>query len=68
MCTLKDSKNFFKQSLSLYTSCLFSMLLNDDIADIEKPDGICSITYVVNELSGLILHPLIFSVKHSTPA
>ena len=37
------------QSLPLYTSCLFSMLLNDDIVDIEKPDGLCSLTFVVNE-------------------
>ena len=27
------------------------MLLNDDIVDIEKPDGICSLTFAVNELS-----------------
>ena len=31
------------------------MLLNDDIADIAKPDGICAPTSVVNELSGLRL-------------
>ena len=37
-CFLKDSQNFFIQSLPLYTSCLFSMLLNKDIVDIEKPD------------------------------
>ena len=28
------------QSLPLYTSCLFSMLLNDGIVEFEKPDGI----------------------------
>ena len=44
-CSLKDSQNFFIQSLSLYTSCLFSMLLNDDIVDIEKSDGIFRIIY-----------------------
>ena len=27
------------QPLPLYTSCLFSILLNDNIVDIEKPDG-----------------------------
>ena len=47
-CSLKDSQNFFMQSLSLYTSYLFSMLLNHDIVDIEKPDGICSLTAIVN--------------------
>ena len=29
------------------------MLLNEDIADIEKPDGICSLTFVVDKFSGL---------------
>ena len=27
---------------------LFSKLLNDDTADIEKPDGICSTAFVVD--------------------
>ena len=36
-CSLKDSENFFMQPLPLHTSCLFSVLVNDDIADIEKP-------------------------------
>ena len=36
------------------------MLLNEDIADIEKPDGICSLTFVIDELLGLFLHSLIF--------
>ena len=40
-CSLNDLRNFFIQSLSLYTSFLLSMLLRDDIVDIEKPDGIC---------------------------
>ena len=30
-CSLKDSQNFFMQFPPLYTSCLFSMSLNDDI-------------------------------------
>ena len=29
------------------------MLLNEDIADIEKPDGLCSLTFAVDEFSGL---------------
>ena len=41
------------------------MLLNDDIVDIEKPDGICSPNFVVNEFSGLFLHPSTFPSKHS---
>ena len=34
------------QSLPLNTSCLFSILLNDDIVDIENPDGICLFTFL----------------------
>ena len=45
MCSHKDSENVFMQLLPLHTSCLFSMLLNDDIADIETSDGICSPTF-----------------------
>ena len=41
------------------------MLLNDDIVDIEKPDGICSLTFVVDKFSALFLHPSIFFIKHS---
>ena len=40
------------------------MLLNDDIGDIEKPDGICSPTFVVDEFSGLLLYPSIVSIIH----
>ena len=32
------------------------MSLNDDIVEIEKPDGICSPTFAVDEFSGLFLH------------
>ena len=39
-------------------------VLNDDIVDIEKPDGICLSNFVVNEFSGLFLHPSMFSIKH----
>ena len=39
------------------------MLLNNNIADIEKPDGICSPTSVVDKFSRLFLHPSIFSNK-----
>ena len=44
-----DSQNFLMQYLPLYMSCLFFMLLNDDFEDFEKPDGICSLTFVVDE-------------------
>ena len=44
------------------------MLLNEDIADIEKPDGISLLAFVVNEFSGLFLHPSIFSITYSRSA
>ena len=44
------------------------MLLKEDIADIEKPDGICSLTFVVDEFLGLFFHPLIFSNIQSRSA
>ena len=44
------------------------MLLNEQIVDIEKPDGICSISFVEDEFSGLFLHAPIFSIIHSRSA
>ena len=44
------------------------MLLSDDIVDIEKPDGICSPTFVIDGFVELFLHPSIFFVKHSGSA
>ena len=44
------------------------MLLNEDIVDIEKPDGICSLTFVEDEFSELNLNPSIFSIIHSRSA
>ena len=55
-CSLKDLQNAFMQSLPLEI-CLFSMYLNDDIVETEKLDGIYSLTFVVNEFSGLFLLP-----------
>ena len=60
VCSLKYSQNVFMQSLPLYISFLFSMSLNDDIVDIEKPD---EYTFVVDDFSGLFLHPLVFSIE-----
>ena len=57
--------NLFIQYLQLYTSCLFSTLLNEDIVDFEKTDGKILLTFVVDEFSGLSLHPSIFSIIHS---
>ena len=44
------------------------MLLNHDIVDIEKLERICLPTFVVNEISGLFLHPSGFPLKHSGSA
>ena len=60
VCSLKYSQNVFMQSLPLYISFLFSVSLNDDIVDIEKPD---EYTFVVDNFSGLFLHPLVFSIE-----
>ena len=63
MCSFKNSQNFFMQSLPLS-----SMLLNEDMVDIEKRDGMSSFTFVVDEFSGLFLYPSIFSIIHSRSA
>ena len=44
------------------------MLLNEDIVDIKKPDGIRSFTFVVDEFSVLFLHSSIFYIIHSRSA
>ena len=36
------------------------IFLNDNILDIEKPQGICSPTFVVDDFSGLFLHVSVF--------
>ena len=44
------------QSLALYTSCLFSLSLNDNIVGIEKLEGLCLLTFTVDEYPGYSLH------------
>ena len=56
------------QSLRVHTSCLFPMILNDDIVITAKTDRICSPTFVVDEFSGLFLERSIFYKKVSGPA
>ena len=41
------------------------MSLIDDFVDIEKAYGICLLTFVVKDVSGLFLHPSILFIKHS---
>ena len=42
----------------------YFLLLNNNIVDIEEPDGICSPNFFFDEYSGLFLHPSIFLIKH----
>ena len=44
------------------------MLLKEDIVDIEKPGGICSLTFVLDEFSALFLHRSVFFIIHSRSA
>ena len=41
------------------------MSLDEDIVDIGKPDGIGSLTFVVDNFIGLFLQPSTFSIKDS---
>ena len=54
------------QYLPLYISCLLFKLLNEGIVDIEKPDRICSLTFVVDEFSWWVLHSSIFYFIHQS--
>ena len=67
-CSLKDLQNFFKQSLPLHTPCLLSMPLNDNFVESEELNRICLLNFVVDDFSGLFLHPSIFSIKDSRSA
>ena len=44
------------------------MPLSNNIVEIEKPDRICLPAFVVDNFSGLFLHPLIFNIKDSRSA
>ena len=44
------------------------MVLNDNIVEIEKPDELCSATFVVDNFSGSFLYPYTFLTKNSRPA
>ena len=63
MCSLKDSRNLFMQSLLLYTSGFISMPSNVHIVDIENPQGICSATFVVDDFYEIFLHLSTFLIK-----
>ena len=48
---------FLIQSLPLHTLCLFPILLNKYVADTENPDGICSLTFLIDEFSESFSYP-----------
>ena len=58
------SNNFW----SRYTLCLISIPLNYNIIEIEKTDGVCSSSYIVDKFSGLYFHPSIFFIKYTRQA
>ena len=70
--SLKDSQIYLRQSLPLYTLCLFSVLVIDDIVDIKKPDGMCSTAFLKNNFKDSFFrffqdsHLPIFYKKHSS--
>ena len=64
MCSLKDLQNFI-QSFSRYKVWLFSKWSNDQIVDIEYPQGIFSPISVVEDYSGLFAHSSIILIKDS---
>ena len=57
-CSPKVSQNFFMKILTLYTFRLISMILNDDLVNIEKPDAICSPTFGLHEIFKTIFTPI----------
>ena len=55
----------FDTVLTCVYICLFSILLIDDIVDIQKIDRICSTTFAADVFSGLFLNSSSFFTKHS---
>ena len=64
MLSLEFTKHFHTIIKSLHIM-LISTLPKEDIIDIDIPDRICSLTFDVDEFSGLFLHPSISSIIHS---
>ena len=42
------------------------MLLDDNIVEIEKPEGMCWPTFAVDKFSGLFILLSVFSIMYST--
>ena len=65
---LKIYKTFSCDIYLCIHHAFFSMLWNGKIVDIKKSCGICSLTFLVDDFSGLSFYPSIFSIKHSRSA
>ena len=68
VCSLKNSQNFFMQSLPLYTSCLFSYASKEKYCRHWKVWWNMFAYFVVDKFSGLFLNISIFSILHSRSA
>ena len=44
---------------------LISMVLNYNIVDLENPNEIWSLTFIIDKFSRLFLHPSLVSIIHS---
>ena len=65
-CLLLRIQKTFSYNLYLFIHyALFSMLVNDDIVDIKKSDGICPVTFVGDKFSAVFIHLSICSITHS---
>ena len=56
------STSIFRCKMALLSNFMI-FFLNEDIVKNVKPDGICSLTFVVDGFSRLFLQPSIFSIK-----
>ena len=62
-CYFREMRKCFIQSSTRYRLCLFSILSNAHIVDIEYPETICSPIFVVEDFSGFFAHPSILLIK-----
>ena len=62
-CSLRQLKNFFMHYFLKYKVCLFSILVNTYIGDIEYPQERCLSIFLVEYFCGLFVHTFIFPIK-----
>ena len=63
VCSFRDSQKVLMQCSPLYTLCLFFIPRNVHSVDIENPQGICLLTFIVDNFSRLFLHVFILLIK-----